>query len=95
MGTKKLLGDLGKGRLSLYSSQVFNPAGAYPNFHNMKQLRTLLLPPWMGYPVQGYPQVFHQASLTVCLHPFILLGGGRHLEGMFFLGAQHNDLASS
>ena len=95
MGTKKLLGDLGKGRLSLYWSQVSNPAGTYPNFHNMKQLRTLLLPPWMGYPVQGYPQVFHQASLTVCLHPFILLGGGRHHEGMFFLGTQHNDLASS
>ena len=44
----------------------------------------------MGYPVQGYPQVFHQASLTVCLHPFILLGGGRHHEGMFSL--EHNTM---
>lgn len=58
MGTKKLLGDLGKGRLSLYSSQVFNPAGAYPNFHNMKQLRALLLPLGWGIQWKVTPKYF-------------------------------------
>ena len=58
MGTKKLLGDLGKGRLSLYSSQESNPAGAYPNFHNMKQLRALLLPLGWGIQCKVTPKYF-------------------------------------
>jgi len=38
-------------------SQVAHQAGAYPNFHSMKQLGVFLLPPgWNASPSLGYPQ---------------------------------------
>ena len=48
------------------------PAGAYPGFHSMKQLRVLLLPAgWDASPSQDYPQQYVTGT------HFIHLGGER------------------
>ena len=47
--------DLGKGRVSLHTSQVAHQAGAYPGFCRMNRLRVFLLPPeWDASLLQGY-----------------------------------------
>ena len=64
-------------KLSLYSSQVAYPVGAYSGFPSMKgQGVALLFPGWVARPLQGYPPlplVFHQAFLLNCWYAFILL----------------------
>ena len=60
--------------VSLYPSQVAHPVAAYPSFHSMRWLGVSPLPPgWDASPSQSYPPPFHQASLTICWYPFILL----------------------
>ena len=77
---------------SLYTSQVIFPAGARPSFHSIKRLEVLLLllPPGLD------ATRFHQASLTLCHYPFILLGGERRCESeVFRLRTQHINPARS
>ena len=47
--------------------------------YHMKWLE-VFLPWWGASPSHGYPP--YQASLTLCLYPFILLSGERHCESM-------------
>ena len=48
-----------KVRLSRTLAKEVHPAGAYPSFCSMKQLRVLLLPPgWDASPSQGKPQQY-------------------------------------
>ena len=77
---------------SLYTSQVIFPAGARPSFHSIKRLEVLLLllPPGLD------ATRFHQAPLTLCRYPFILLGGERRYESQVFRPrTQHIDPARS
>ena len=59
--------------LSLNSSFLAHPAGAYPAWfpYSMKRLELLLLllSGWDASPSQDYPPAFHQASLTVSGKP--------------------------
>ena len=59
-----------------------NTAGTYPGFYNMKHLGVLLLS------VEG--MTFRQVYLTVCRHPFKLLGGERHCESK--VSQEHNTM---
>ena len=69
-----------KVRLSRTLAKEVHPAGAYPSFCSMKQLRVLLLPPgWDASPSQGKPQQY-----VVGTH-FIHLSGETQC-GVKFLG---------
>ena len=77
---------------SLYTSQVIFPAGARPSFHSIKRLEVLLLLLSPGLDATR----FHQAPLTLCRYPFILLGGERRCESQVFRPrTQHIDPARS
>ena len=56
---------------------------------NMQRPGLSLPPPrWDASPSQGYPLAFHQASLTIHQHPFVLLGGEGHCESKCWCFAQ-------
>ena len=69
-------------RLSLHTN--IHPARAEPGFYITWSDSEYYysLPSWGASPSQGYPPTFYQASLTLCLYPFILLSGERHCESM-------------
>ena len=77
-------------------------ARLYLGFLGIKQLAVLLPPPPSPTPNRMpvhptiTPQALHQATLTYCQYPFILLGGGKHCEKkVFFPRTQHIDSARS
>ena len=62
-------------------------AQAVPSFPSMKQLGVSITTlPWMKIHCKVTPHfpVFHQASLTVCRYPLILLGRERHCGSEVF-----------
>ena len=67
---------------------------AYLGFLGIKQLGVLLptLSTPNGMPVYPKitPQALHQATLTYCQYPFILLGGEKHCEKKAFFSQEHN-----
>lgn len=63
------------------------PVRVYPSFPSMKQLGVSITTlPWMQIHCKVTPHspVFHQASLTVCRYPLILLGRERHCGSEVF-----------
>ena len=74
-----------KKRLSLYSSPLTHPAGAYPGFQIDEATWSITTPSppppeWEANPSQGYPPAFHQASLTIDSTHLYSEWRGRHSE---------------
>ena len=66
----------------------------FPWHKATRSLTTHPLPTPNGMPVYPKitPQALHQATLTYCQYPFILLGGEKHCEKKAFFSQEHNTL---
>ena len=67
----------------------------YPSFCSMKQLEVFLLPLDGMLSVAGHFPAICQVSPTICLYPFIHLGGERHCESKVCLAQEHNTMSQA